>query len=451
MSILKPLSKAIAASSLLIGLTAAPAFAATTIDTYPETPKLNPQLPLVHTLHGSDSIKPNIQNPLPTCNAWEDYRTVAYKVTDSFTPAGTISTTNYTQDAINLEQSLSKTQAIKLNVQGDQTSTVSANAGYSQKGASFGIAASFAQKIGLSASYELSWQVGQKIGPYKVPSGHTGEASYGFRAVTFSGTQQYCKLDGTWSNPTPWVALVPIKNEVQVRTYDTLAGAHPGIDPNELSDEHATAPVDPETKDFVDAADPTPAEVQDMTGLKPETETVDPVAGAGAEGTKPEATDEAAALDLAPHFTVSGAKSPGFAGVVAIKAKNVGTDRYFRENGVTQFKVEIHTAEGPKGVDRVISGYGKSGAHIRDLGFDRAKSVRTFEITLSNPVELKEDQTIATLHFGDGNTKLGRLKNNIVISQTARDAADTSTGNDTNIDSREHTTNDFGKANAGLF
>lgn len=440
MSFLKPLSKALVASSLVIGLASAPALAATTVDTYPETPKLNPDLPLVHTLHGSDSIKPNSQNPYPVCNAWEDYRTVAYKVTDSFTPAGTISTTNYTQDAINLEQSLSKTQAIKLNVQGDQTSTVSANAGYSQKGASFGIAASFAQKIGLSASYELSWQVGQKIGPYKVPAGHTGEASYGFRAVTFSGTQQYCKLDGTWPNPTPWVALVPIKNEVQVRTYDKLTGAHPGINPAELSQEHETAPVDPETKQPVDAADPTPEEVVDLAGLNPETEEIDAATGA-----------KSSALDLAPHFTVSSAKSPGFAGVVAIKAHNVGSERYFREDGVTQFKVEIHTAEGPQGVDRAISGYGKSGAHIRDLGFDRKRSVRTFEITLSNPVELQEDQLIATLHFGDGNTKLGRLKNNIVISQIQRDAADTSTANDTNVDSRENTTNDFGKKNAGLF
>ncbi|MFV8381970.1 hypothetical protein [Corynebacterium hindlerae] len=423
----------LAAGLLAIGLTVSPAHAATTVDTYPETPKLNPQLPLIHTLHGSDSIKPNIQNPHPVCNAWEDYRTVAYKVTDSFTPAGTVSTTNHTQDAINLEQSLSKTQAIKLNVQGDQTSSVNANAGYSQKGASFGIAASFAQKIGLSASYELSWQVGQKIGPYKVPAGSTGEATYGFRTVTFSGTQQYCKLDGTWSNPTPWVAITPVKNEVQVRTYDTLAGAHPDITPSDLADEHATAPVDPETNEAVDAADPTPEEITDLTGVVPVDEEIN------------------TNLDLQPHFTVSSAKAPGYAGVVAVKAKNVGDKRYFNENGVTTFRVDIHTAEGPEEVDRIITGYGKNGAHIRDLGFDRAKSVRSFEITLSNPVEKGDDQIIATLHFGDGLTKLGRLKNNIVITQTARIEGDNSVNNDANVDSREHTTDDFGETNAGLF
>ncbi|AKK03783.1 hypothetical protein [Corynebacterium epidermidicanis] len=423
----------LAAGALILGL-AVPAQAATTVDTYPETPKLNPQLPLVHTLHGSDSIKANIHNPYPVCNAWEDYRTVAYKVTDSFTPAGTVSTTNYTKDDINLEQSLSKTQAIKLNVQGDQTSTVSANAGYSEKGASFGIAASFAQKIGLSASYELSWQVGQKIGPYKVPAGHTGEASYGFRAVTFSGTQQYCKLDGTWSNPTPWVALVPVKNEVQVRTYDTLTGAHPGINPAELTDEHETAPVDPETHETVDAADPTPEEVQDLTGVTPEA----PV-------------ELNTTHDIAPHFTVSSAKAAGYAGVVAVKLRNEGSKRYFNENGVTTFRVDIKTADGPQEVDRPISGYGKNGAHIRDLGYDRAKSTRTFEITLSNPVEVGDDQTVATLHFGDGNTKLGRLKNNIVITQTTRLADDNSTNNDQNVDSRSATQDDFGNDIEGLF
>lgn len=425
---MKKLLGVLAAGTLALGL-ATPANA-TSIDTYPETPKLNPQLPLVHTLHGSDSIKPNINNPRPVCNAWEDYRTVVYKVTNSFTPAGTVSTTNYTGDAINLEQSLSKTQAVKLNVQGDQTTGVNANAGYSAKGASFGIAASFAQKLGLSAAYELSWQVGQKIGPYKVPAGHTGEASYGFRTVTFSGTQQYCKLDGTWSNPTPWVALTPIKNEVQVRTYDTLTGALPDINPAELAEEHEAMPIDPETNDVVDAANPTPSDVQDMTGVTPEVNSN---------------------LDLAPHFTVSGAKSPGFAGIVGIKAKNVGDKRYFNENGVTTFRVDIHTAEGPEEVDRVITGYGKNGAHIRDLGFNRATSTRTFEITLSNPVEAGDDQLIATLHFGDGNTRLGRLKNNIEITQTSRIAEDNSQSNDQHIDSRENTVNDFGKEIEGIF
>ncbi|WP_268803817.1 hypothetical protein [Corynebacterium dentalis] len=41
-----------------------------------------------------------------------------------------------------------------------------------------------------------------------------------------TGTQQYCKSNGTWSTPTFWSALNPVKNEVQVRLYDNPADSN---------------------------------------------------------------------------------------------------------------------------------------------------------------------------------------------------------------------------------
>ena len=81
-------------------------------ESYPETPALNPDLPIIHTTHGSDHMKANILNPRPVCNPWEDHRTVVYKVSDRFLPAGTISTTNLSDSAIPLSQDLSRTQTI---------------------------------------------------------------------------------------------------------------------------------------------------------------------------------------------------------------------------------------------------------------------------------------------------------------------------------------------------
>lgn len=109
------------------------------------------------------------------------------------------------------------------------------------------------------------------------------------------------------------------------------------------------------------------------------------------------------------------------------------------------------TAEGPEGVDRLITPGYFNGAYTRDLGFDPETSTRSFEVTLSNPVEKGEKQLIANLNFGDGLTKEGRLKNHITVTQTGRLPGDTSTGNDQNVDSRQHTVTDGGRANMGIF
>ncbi|GAA1351372.1 hypothetical protein [Falsarthrobacter nasiphocae] len=218
---------ALGAAALLASAAAAPAQAITISNTYPETPATNPNLPLVHTYHGSDHLKANILNPRPVCNAWEDKRTSIYKVTDSFSPVGTISTTNQTKSTIPLTQQLSKTQTISIKVNGSQTETTSVNGGGTGTGqngsVTGGIAYSLAKTIGGEASYSLSWQVGQTIGPYDVPAGYTGEATYGFRTITMTGTQQYCKPNGTWSTPSAYVAFVPIKNEVRVKLYNNPA------------------------------------------------------------------------------------------------------------------------------------------------------------------------------------------------------------------------------------
>ena len=213
----------IAAAALSV--TAATGANAETIEhQYPETPKLNPDLPIVNTSHGSDHIKANILNPRPVCNSAEDYRTVVYKVSDNFTPAGTISTTNKSDSKIPLTQDLTKSQTISVSIKGDRTDQTSANLGGDVSGdnstGSVGIAKSITNTIGAEFSYSLSWETGQTIGPYDVPAGHTGEATYGFRTILMTGTQQFCKPNGTWSNPTPWTAFVPIKNEVRVKTYE---------------------------------------------------------------------------------------------------------------------------------------------------------------------------------------------------------------------------------------
>ncbi|MCS6712296.1 hypothetical protein JSY14_09800 [Brachybacterium sp. EF45031] len=231
MTITRRLLHALGGAALIAGLAAAPAGAETTIDTYPETPEINPDLPIVHTEHGSSSIKANVLNPRPVCNPWEDHRTVITKVADNFSPVGTISTTNRTDRPIPLTQETSKSQEIAVKINGSQTEQTDVNLGGSGEnsqdgstaGGQWGIAYSLTRMIGGEASYSLSWSVGQTIGPYDVPAGYTGEATYGFRTVTMTGTQQYCKLDGTWSNPTAYTAFVPIKNEVRVKLYDNPA------------------------------------------------------------------------------------------------------------------------------------------------------------------------------------------------------------------------------------
>lgn len=155
-------------------------------------------------------------------------------------------------------------------------------------------------------------------------------------------------------------------------------------------------------------------------------------------------------LDLQPIVTVAEGKAPGFAGLAAVRVKNVGSERYYGEFPAITFKIEVKTDQGPKGVDRLITPGWFNGAYTRDLGFDEKTSTRTFETTLSNPVEKGDTQLIANLNFGDGLTKEGRLKNYITVTQTGRLEGDKSTDNDQNVDSRTPgvTKNHMGK-NAG--
>ncbi|MHB2250933.1 hypothetical protein [Corynebacterium aurimucosum] len=440
-------------------LIAPAASAATQTESYPQTPAVNAKLPIVHTSHGSDHMKANVLNPRPVCNPWEDHRTVVYKVTDNFMPAGTISTTNQTKKDIPLQQDLSKSQSITLSVNGDRTETTSMNAGGKGSGknseGSFGISHEIATKLGASASYSLSWEAGQSIGPYDVPPNHTGEATYGFRVLNMTGTQQYCKPNGTWSTPTFWSAMQPMKNEVRVKLYDDIADSYaPNKDAQNTTDVNDPKVVEEEKSPEADA------EVIKDNEVAPEEKAV-----SEAEGKKEEEadkkvqedvdngkTDEAKQkLDLKPVLTTSGAKHAGFAGTVALRLENVGSERYYGDFPAVQYRVDVKTAEGPKGVDRLITPRSSNGAHIRDLGFDEKTSTRSFEVTLANPINAGETARVANLDFGDGNTKEGRLKNYIEVTQISRLDGDKSTDNDQNVDSREITVKDTGKKAEGLF
>lgn len=385
------------------------------VNTYPETPKTNPELPYILTTHGSDHLKANVLNPRPVCNSAEDYRTSVYQVNDDFIPVGTVSMRNDSANPVPLTQTTSRQQSISISVNGSRTEKLDANIGGSGKQGDVtgqgGIAYSLATVLGGQASFSLSWSVGQEIGPYTIDPGNTGEATYGFRIVNMTGTQQFCRPNGTWSTPTAWRALVPIKNEVVVKQYSNIAGSFGGTSPN-TGNQGGTG-----------------------TGTNTGTDTSVPANG----------------LDLQPYLTVSALKSPGFAGAVALRIKNVGDGRYYQDNLATTFRVDIHTAKGPQGVDRLITPRFANGAYVRDLGFDAETSVRSFEVTLSNAINVDDDQLIGMFDFGDGNTTEGRLINYITVTQTGRAAGDVSFDNDQNVDSRQVTVDDFGGKNAGLF
>ncbi|MGJ4139303.1 neuraminidase [Corynebacterium evansiae] len=167
---------------------------------------------------------------------------------------------------------------------------------------------------------------------------------------------------------------------------------------------------------------------------------------------KDEAEKPGEKYDLKPEIRVAAGKSAGFAGLVSISAKNVGSEIYYQDFPATTFRIDVHTEKGPKGVDRLITPGWFNGAYTRDLGFDKEKSVRSFEVTLSNPVNPGESKLLANLNFGDGKTKLGRLENYITVTQTGRLEEDKSTSNDQNVDSREVTTTDvMHKPTKGLF
>ena len=455
--------------TLMAGAAIAPANATTLEESAPETPANNDKLPIVHTYRGSDHLKANVLNPRPVCNSTEDYRTVVYKVTDNFLPVGTISTTNLSNKEIPLQQDLSRTQSISAKINGSKTETLNLGGSGSKDGMQGNIGYSIAKSLGWEVSGTLSWTVGQKIGPYQVPAGNTGEASYGFRTITMTGTQQRCKPNGTWATPTAWVANMPVKNEVRVKNYSTPAdswapnkGAQvtkPVENPNPAYNEDVEKMNKGETLNDIekvadsDAATVTNKEI-DLSALKPERADTKVEAVDKTETKKLDDQEQAAGkeeLDLEPYFTASGAKAEGFAGSVALRVRNTGTGRYWGEFPAVTFRVEVHTDDGPEGVDRLITTTKANGAYIRDLGFNQDKGVRTFEVTLSNPVNAGDDVLLGAFSFGDGKTKEGRLTNYMTVTQTGRLAGDTSTANDQNVDSRTATVNDFGKPHNGLF
>ncbi|GAB3706232.1 hypothetical protein [Mariniluteicoccus flavus] len=196
---------ALAGAAALVATVAVPAHADTVTDSWPNVPETNPKLPIVHTTHGSAKLKPNVFNPRPVCNAFEDHRTVVHEVKEKFTPIGTIDTHNSTDKPL-------PGQTITLKIEGDIGGEFS------------GVKASI--KPGIS--YSLTWSAGQTIGPYNVPPGHTAKATYGFRTVAFEGTQQRCHIDGTWSTPWRFRGDAPLANAVQVQTYRDPAQTAPG-------------------------------------------------------------------------------------------------------------------------------------------------------------------------------------------------------------------------------
>ena len=460
------------AAAVVAGLSTT-AGAATISDDYNETPLINPELPIVHTFHGSDHIKANILNPHPVCNPWEDYRTVLYKAKDNFTPAGTISATNQTTNDIPLSQSLSMSQSISLNVKGDRSMSTSMNigGGYSKDGGSVsnGITMSLSQSLGASASYSLSWNQGQSIGPYTIKPGETGEATYGFRTITMDGTQQYCKPNGTWSTPTLWSALAPIKKEVKVKTYSTLAGAHDAVADNKVDhviNENLKNETEPtvEENTSVDAGDVVgdDSAVEEDKVVKP-VETEEIVSGAEAENKiaeedakASEAKDPSEAVnsdyELTPRLTT--AKATGYSGAVALHLKNTGTKRYEPDFPYTTYRIEVKTTAKPGdylyGVDRFMTAGWFNGAYTRDLGFDRDKSVRTFEVTLSNPIEPGEEVLVSNIHFGDGLIRGHRMTNTITVTQTGGHKGDANV-NAKEFNSSDITTDDFGNKAKGVF
>lgn len=363
---------------------------------------IDPKLPLVDTSRKSRYIKANAYNPYPVCNAGEDVRTVVYKVSDNWSPVGTISTYNQTNDILPVTQTTSKSQTISISVNGSTT-----------LGGNASTAVSLAHTIGGEASYSLTWDAGQQIGPYNIPAGHTGDATYGFRSVRMTGTRQVCVLNGTWSTPAKWKAFVPIKNEVRVKIYKDVSNS---VDRNRKPSTHYITPI-PKIKTDVNIKVP-------KAKMK---------------------------YDLEPYLTVSSLKKKGFAGTAALRIKNVGNENYYGEFPVVSFLVEVKRSEGPKGVDRRIKICSSNGAHVEDLGFNRAKSTHSYLVTLSNPVNAGKDIRVALFKFASGNTRVGRLVNHIKITQVGRLKNDDSYYNDFAVDSRKTTKDDFGNLYGGLF
>ncbi|MBF6477954.1 hypothetical protein [Nocardia cyriacigeorgica] len=447
--------------ALMAGAAIAPANATTLEESAPETPANNDKLPIVHTYRGSDHLKANVLNPRPVCNSTEDYRTVVYKVKDNFLPVGTISTTNLSDEAIPLQQDLSRTQTVSASVNGSKTETLDLGGSGSKKGIEGNIGYSLAKSLGWDVSAELSWNVGQTVGPYDVPAGNTGEATYGFRTVTMTGTQQRCRPNGTWATPTAWVANMPVKNEVRVKNFDTPADSwapNKDAQTTEVKDEpNAEYDQDVDTLNKGDNIDDV-EKVDDNKTADISNEDVNLAAdNENAAKEESEKADENTTdntehdLDLEPYFTVSSAKAKGFAGSTALRVKNVGNERYWGEFPAVTFRVAVRTEDGPEGVDRLITTTTREGGYARDLGWDEDEQARIFEVTLSNPINPGEEADLVSFSFGDGNTKEGRLTNYITVTQTGRLDGDDSEYNDQDVDSRDVTLDDFGRENEGIF
>ncbi|WP_286205403.1 hypothetical protein [Corynebacterium afermentans] len=434
-------------------------------ESYPETPATNSALPIIHTYRGSDHLKANILNPRPVCNSTEDYRTIVYKVKDNFLPVGTISTTNLSDNAIPLSQDLSRTQTISASINGSKTETLSLGGSGSKKGIEGNIGYSLAKSLGWDVSGSLSWSVGQKIGPYDVPAGNTGEATYGFRTVTMTGTQQRCRPNGTWATPTAWVANMPVKNEVRVKNYSTPAGSWAPNKGAQVTD--TVENPNPAYNEDIEKIE-TGANLDDVTAVDNDeatdvtnndianegAEVIDEVEENAADEVNEVVDEQADAqrdLDLQPYFTASSWKVPGAAGSVALRLKNTGAKRYWGEFPALTFRVEVGTEAGPEGVDRLITTTQYNGTHIRDLGYDYDRGIRTFEVTLSNPILAGDEMLLGAFSFGDGNTNEGRLYNYMKVTQTGRLAGDTSFYNDQDVDSRDVTVSDFNKKIRGVF
>ncbi|OFT56564.1 hypothetical protein HMPREF3151_10145 [Corynebacterium sp. HMSC05H05] len=434
-------------------------------ESYPETPATNSALPIIHTYRGSDHLKANILNPRPVCNSTEDYRTIVYKVKDNFLPVGTISTTNLTDSDIPLSQDLSRTQTISASVNGSKTETLTLGGSGSKDGMQGNIGYSLAKSLGWDVSAELSWNVGQTVGPYDVPAGNTGEATYGFRTVTMTGTQQRCRPNGTWATPTAWIANMPVKNEVRVKNYSTPAGSwapnkgaqvtdtvenpNPAYNEDVKKIETGANLDDVTTVDNDEATDVTNNDIANE-GAEVITEVEENAADEVNEVVDKQA-DAQRDLDLQPYFTTSSWKVPGAAGSVALRVKNTGAKRYWGEFPALTFRVEVGTEAGPEGVDRLITTTQYNGTHIRDLGYDFDRGIRTFEVTLSNPILAGDEMLLGAFSFGDGKTKEGRLYNYMKVTQTGRLSEDTSFYNDQDVDSRDVTVSDFGKKIRGVF
>ncbi|WP_058234618.1 hypothetical protein [Devriesea agamarum] len=154
---------------------------------------------------------------------------------------------------------------------------------------------------------------------------------------------------------------------------------------------------------------------------------------------------------LAVRYQVSPLKAPGCAGLVAIHLVNVGTETYYMHSPQAKFRVEVHTAKGPKGVARAMTPGYFNGAHMSDLGFDAATSVHAFDVVLSHPIDPGHNQLVANIAFSDGLTREGRVINEIITTQTVRMDDDHPTESNTDVLSRFHTWSDFGKRHPGLF